>query len=86
MHVKRIKFDHARIQATNPQIMKVAQSEAELNSLFYQDQQPLGVPILLFTGAKAYCRGGGWWDIMGYAYDGSDVQRVLDKLAQDQQS
>lgn len=35
---------------------------------------------LLFTGAKAYPLGGGWWRISGYSYDGSDVEKILTKL------
>lgn len=34
----------------------------------------------LFTYAKAYYRGGGWWLIAGYSENGSDVLRVLDAL------
>lgn len=35
---------------------------------------------LLFTGAKAYYLGGGWWRISGYSWDGGDVDKVLDRL------
>jgi len=35
---------------------------------------------LLFTGAKAYYRGAGWWHISGYHYAGEDVSRVLNRL------
>jgi len=76
----RIRTDHARVQITNTALSMVAQAPLEVDTLFYRDTQPLGIPILLFTGAKGYCRGGGWWDIMGYVPDGSDVQRVLDRL------
>ena len=76
----RLRTDHLRVQLTNDQLKSVAQSTAEVDALLYNDTQPKDVPILLFTGAKAYCRGGGWWDIMGYAYDGMDIERVLSKL------
>lgn len=36
--------------------------------------------ILLFTGAKAYPHGNGWWTISGYANDRSDVNQVLDRV------
>ena len=35
---------------------------------------------MLFTGAKSFYLGGGWWTIAGYAQDGRDVQQVLDFL------
>jgi hypothetical protein len=76
----RIRTDHAKVQISNDTALEIAQSANELDDLFYRDSQPKDMPILLFTGAKGYCRDGGWWDIMGYAPDGSDVQRVLDRL------
>jgi hypothetical protein len=34
-------------------------------------------PVLtLWTGAKAYSRGNGWWAIVGYAQDMSDINDV----------
>lgn len=34
----------------------------------------------LYTGAKIYYRGGGWWKVSGYAHDGDDTQRVARRL------
>ena len=36
--------------------------------------------VLLFTGAKAYRRGNGWWTVSGYAPDASDVRAVEDRV------
>lgn len=36
--------------------------------------------VLLFTGAKAYRHGNGWWTISGYAHDRSDVRSVEDRV------
>jgi hypothetical protein len=36
--------------------------------------------VLLFTGARAYRRGNGWWTIAGYAQDRSDVRAVEDRV------
>lgn len=36
--------------------------------------------VLLFTGAKAYRHGNGWWTVCGYASDASDVRRVADRV------
>jgi hypothetical protein len=33
-----------------------------------------------FTFAKMYYKGGGIWQISGYNSDGSDFQRVIDKM------
>ena len=35
---------------------------------------------LLHTGAKAYYRGSGWWNISGYAADDSDVTDIINAL------
>lgn len=35
---------------------------------------------LTTTGAKMYYRGGGWWFVSGYAFDGADVQRNFKTL------
>lgn len=43
----------------------------------------IGEANLVFTGAKAYYRGGGWWAISGYSSSGEDVDKVLDKLGVD---
>jgi hypothetical protein len=40
----------------------------------------IGDSNLLITGAKAYYRGGGWWAISGYSWDGKDVDDVIDIL------
>ena len=37
----------------------------------------VGEAFLLFTGAKAYYHGGGWWQFSGYHYAGKDVKDVL---------
>jgi hypothetical protein len=36
--------------------------------------------VLLFTGAKAYRHGNGWWTVSGYASDASDVHMVADRV------
>jgi len=36
--------------------------------------------VLLFTGAKAYRRGNGWWTVLGYASDASDVSAIEDRV------
>ncbi len=33
--------------------------------------------LLAFTGAALYYKGGGWWTLSGYAYDGSDVNELI---------
>jgi len=37
-------------------------------------------PVLLFNGAKAYHKGDGWYDIIGYHPQGKDVDEVWAKL------
>lgn len=34
----------------------------------------------LFTGAKGYYLGGGWWLVSGYSQDGKDVDDVINRL------
>jgi len=41
-----------------------------------------GDAVLVFTYAKAYYKGGGWYAISGYAHDGSDVHKVI-KMAKE---
>ena len=54
-------------------------TKKEIQSVLWSEDQELQMKgeNLLFTGAKAYNRGGGWWRICGYAQDGRDVERVL---------
>ena len=80
MRHTRITQQHLRVQLTNQQLRSLVASGAELDALLCHNPQPIGVPITLFSHAKAYCRGGGWLDIMGYAYDGSDVEHVITRL------
>ena len=35
---------------------------------------------LTITGAKLYYRGGGWWRLSGYNWDGSDIFKLLANL------
>jgi len=44
------------------------------------DVKEIGCDFLAFSGAKIYCRGGGWWIISGYAYNQSDEKQVIIKL------
>ena len=57
-------------------------TKAEIQSVLWSYDQELQMKgeNLLFSGAKAYYRGGGWWRISGYAQDGFDVERVLRAL------
>lgn len=41
----------------------------------------IGTPVVLWTGAKLYKNRGPVYTIGGYAHDGSDVDRVLDKVS-----
>ena len=36
--------------------------------------------ILTATYSKMYYKGSGWWYLVGYAYDGSDVVNLLEAL------
>lgn len=47
---------------------------------YLKDHAKTGGEVCLFTYAKAYYRGGGWWLISGYSSDGSDVAEVLQCL------
>jgi hypothetical protein len=76
MRIHRISQLHARVQVSNAQ-MAACTSSPE----FYAGVPPIeDVEVLLSSGAKAYFRGGGWWDVYGYAYDGSDIEHVITKL------
>lgn len=60
------------VQATLSEMKQVAADPADFNSRPTEQS--------LFTFAKCYFIGGGWWRVCGYAHDGSDVSRVLDVL------
>lgn len=63
----------ARVQAPASTIRLISAQP----SRFPTSPLPIKQEQCLFTYAKAYYDGGGWWHIWGYAHDGSDVDRVL---------
>lgn len=73
MRIIEYTFQHSRVQVTHEQMSKIVASREE----FLRHPVLLNTPVLLQTHAKAYYRGGGWWDIMGYAYDGTDVRQAV---------
>lgn len=39
-----------------------------------------GMTFLATTGAKIHYCGGGWWLLLGYAYDGRDIKKIYQSL------
>lgn len=76
MRLIKITQQHVRAQLSREELARIVKDPQG----FRTAKIMLGVPVDLFTYAKAYSRGGGWWDIMGYAYDGSDVEHILTRL------
>jgi len=76
MQIIELEPKHAKVQISNDAMCSVAADPDWLRDHVSMRD----MPILLTSGAKAYNRGGGWWDIMGYAYDGSDVRVIVEKL------
>lgn len=53
---------------------------AAWNRAEYEQDVLTDTPVLLKGGAKTYHKGSGWYAIMGYAADGSDVDEALDLI------
>ena len=76
MRIIELEPKHVKVQCSDEAMCAVAADPEWLRT----HAEMRDVPILLTSHAKAYNRGGGWWDIMGYANDASDVRVIVDKL------
>lgn len=74
--IKRIATGQLMVQATDDQMRRVFAAPSELELC----KKLPDVPFLGVYGTKIYSRGGGWWQIYGYAADGSDTEHVVTKL------
>ena len=68
----------ARVQAPLSLMRCIAKDPAAFPTT--QDDPRLDDAILTVTDSKLYYQGGGWWYLVGYAYNGEDVSRCLVKL------
>tara|TARA_R110002020_G_scaffold261264_1_gene475590 strand:- start:85 stop:333 length:249 start_codon:yes stop_codon:yes gene_type:complete len=60
--------------------VRIRAKRSVAEAVLYDEYEPIrmdGSENLTKTGAKIYYRGGGWWLVSGYDWDGVDVDHAL---------
>ena len=74
------QFENAVLDSVNP---KVRTSVEKMSKFLYSADTGIkldGSKNLATTGAAVYYRGGGWWNVFGYAWDLKDAKDIINAL------